>query len=76
MPEGARKSAPVVTRETIAEVTRSAMVKGPEALHPEYIAYVVDTNLLVAHLETFSLTTGQGWLVVVLAADNITPPLR
>ena len=44
-----RKSAPVVTPETIAEATRSAMVKGPEALNSEYTAYVTDTYLLVAH---------------------------
>ena len=73
---GERKSAHIVTPETIAEVTRLAMVKGTEALHPGYTAYVVDTNLLVAHLETFSQITDQGWPVVVPTAGNITPPLR
>jgi hypothetical protein len=40
---------PVVTPETIAEVSRSALVKGPEALRQEFTAFVVDTNLLVSH---------------------------
>ena len=61
---------PVATAETIAEVTRSAVLKGPEALHPDFTAYVVDTNLLVAHLETFSLITGQCWSVVVPNSGN------
>ena len=64
----------VVTAETIAEVTRSAVLKGPEALHPDFTAYVVDTNLLVAHLETFSLITGQCWSVVV--PNSGKQPLR
>lgn len=42
----------VITPEAIAEVSRSAIVKGPEALDPEITAFIVDTNLLVSHLET------------------------
>ncbi|KAF8249141.1 hypothetical protein K440DRAFT_526131, partial [Wilcoxina mikolae CBS 423.85] len=34
---------------------------GPEALHQEYTAFIVDTNLLVSHLETFSPITSKGW---------------
>lgn len=46
--------------------------KGPEALRPKYTAYVVDTNFLVAHLETLSLITSQRWPVVDPISGNIT----
>jgi len=69
---------PVVTPETIAEVSRSALVKGPEALHQEFTAFVVDTNLLVSHLETFSLIASKGWSVIIPNSGKIPhkPPSR
>jgi hypothetical protein len=70
---------PVVTLETIAEVLRSALVKGPEALHQGFTAFVVDTNLLVSHLETFSLIASKGWSVIIPNSGKIPhnhPPSR
>jgi hypothetical protein len=61
----ARIAGHVVTPEAIAEVSRSAIVKGPEALDPEITAFVVDTNLLVSHLETFNLVTRERWAVII-----------
>ena len=66
---------PVATPETIAGVALSVLSAGPEALHPEYTAYVVDTNLLIARLEAFSLITGTKWSVVPMSG-NITPSAR
>jgi len=55
----------VITPEAIAEVSRSVIVKGPEALDPDITAFIVDTNLLVSHLETFNLVTKDGWAVII-----------
>jgi len=55
----------VITPEAIAEVSRSAIVKGPEALESDITAFIVDTNLLVSHLETFNLVTKEGWAVII-----------
>jgi hypothetical protein len=65
-------SGSVVTPETIAEVSRSALVKGPETLNQEYTAFVVDTNLHVSHLETFSLISSKGWSVIIPNSGKIT----
>ncbi|KAF8545284.1 hypothetical protein BDD12DRAFT_785789 [Trichophaea hybrida] len=58
-------ASPVVTPETIAEVSRSALVKGPEVLHQEYTALVVDLNLLISYLETFIIVSSKGWTVII-----------
>jgi hypothetical protein len=55
----------VVTAETIAEVSGAAIVKGPESLDRNITAFIVDTNLLVSHLETFSLITSKSWAVII-----------
>jgi len=55
----------VITPEAIAEVSRFAIVRGPEALDPEITAFVVDTNLLVGHLETFNLIIRERWAVII-----------
>lgn len=57
-------SGPGITPETIAEVTRRALAKGPESLRRHYTAFVVDTNLLVSHLDTFNLVI-KDWCVVI-----------
>ena len=46
-------------------LSRSAIVKGPETLDPDITAFVVDTNLLMSHLETFNLVTREGWAVII-----------
>jgi len=61
----------VVTPETIAEVSRFAPVKGPEALHLGFTAFVVDINLLVSYLETFSLIVSRGWSVIIPNSGKI-----
>jgi hypothetical protein len=55
----------VATPEAIAEVTGSAIIKGADCLKLHYTAFVVDTNLLVSHLDTFNLITNQGWPVII-----------
>jgi len=55
----------VATPEAIAEVTGSAIIKGADCLKLHYTAFVVDTNLLVSHLETFNLITNKGWPVII-----------
>ncbi|KAA8907426.1 hypothetical protein FN846DRAFT_946959 [Sphaerosporella brunnea] len=56
---------PVATPATIAEVSGSAIVKGPESLDQEITAFIVDTNLLISHLETFSLIASKSWSVII-----------
>jgi hypothetical protein len=62
---------PIVTVETFAAVSGSNLVAGPEALDPQYTAFVVDTNLLVSYLETFSLIVSRGWSVIIPNSGKI-----
>jgi rRNA-processing protein FCF1 len=55
----------VATPEAIAEVSRSAAMKGPEALKKGYTAFIVDTNLLVSYLSTFELIVSKEWSIIV-----------
>jgi hypothetical protein len=55
----------IVTAETIAAVSGAAIVKGPESLDQKITAFIVDTNLLVSHPETFSLITSKSWAVII-----------
>jgi len=48
-----------------AEVSRGGVVKGPEAIRRDYTAFVVDTNLLVRHLEVFNLIASKGWAIII-----------
>jgi len=48
-----------------AEVARGGVIKGPEAIRRDYTIFVVDTNLLVRHLEVFTLIASKGWTIII-----------
>ncbi len=48
-----------------AEVARGGVIKGPEAICRDYTIFVVDTNLLVRHLEVFTLIASKGWTIII-----------
>ncbi|CCX15608.1 Similar to Uncharacterized protein YKR096W; acc. no. P36168 [Pyronema omphalodes CBS 100304] len=55
----------IVTKEALAHVSKATALKGAESLDARYTAFVIDTNLLISHLETFNLITSQKWPVII-----------
>ncbi|KAI5777653.1 hypothetical protein EDC01DRAFT_635571 [Geopyxis carbonaria] len=57
-------SGAVVASDRVAD-SKSTIVKGQDAVKWGYTTFIVDTNLLVSHLETYNLITNKGWSVVI-----------
>lgn len=50
----------------VAPEVKHSLVKGPEALRPQYTVLVVDTNLLLSHPETFKFIVSSGnWAIII-----------
>ncbi|KAI5812384.1 hypothetical protein BZA77DRAFT_390754 [Pyronema omphalodes] len=55
-----------VKTEAIAEASKPApTTRGPEIMNPKYTVFILDTNLLISHLDTFSLLVARGWPVII-----------
>jgi hypothetical protein len=58
--------------EAIAEVSKTALItRGPEIMNPTYTVFILDTNLLISHLDTFSLLVSRGWPIIIPNAGRV-----
>jgi hypothetical protein len=62
----------IFTPKTCKEVSCFSFRKGPEALHKQYTALVIDRTLLIYHLDTFAHVVQNGWSVIIPDSGKTT----